>query len=140
MKYVLLLSFFVVSITCVAQHNDEQDIRTLMANQETAWNKGDVDAFMLGYWNNDSLLFVGSKGPAYGWKTTLEGYKKRYPDTTAMGKLQFTILELRLLSDDDAFVLGKWHLSRTIGDIGGYFTLLFRKINGKWYIVSDHTS
>ena len=139
-KYLVffLLCFAILSST--AQNKDGQAIRKLMGEQVAAWNNGNIDAFMEGYWKNDSLLFVGSKGPTYGWQTTLEGYKKRYPDTTVMGKLDFTILEVRLLSKDDAFVLGKWHLNRTIGDVGGYYTLLFRKIKGKWIIVADHTS
>lgn len=95
---------------------------------------------MQSYWHSDSLLFVGSGGPTYGWKTTLDHYKKNYPDTVAMGKLAFDILEVKMLSAYNSFVLGRWHLARKTGDIGGYFTLLFRKINGMWVIVADHTS
>ncbi|CAN5839947.1 nuclear transport factor 2 family protein [soil metagenome] len=131
---------FVMSFKLHAQINDDAAIRAVMNEQVKAWNKGDIDTFMQTYWKSDSLLFVGSKGPAYGWQTTLNNYKKGYLDTIAMGKLDFNILEVKLLSADYGFVLGKWHLTRTIGDIGGYFTLLFRKINGHWYIVADHTS
>ena len=132
--------FFVFSIASLAQSSDTTAIRAVMNAQVKAWNNGNIDAFMQTYWKSDSLLFVGSKGPNYGWQTTLENYKKRYPDTTAMGKLDFNILEIKLLSAEYGFVLGKWHLTRTIGDIGGHFTLLFRKINGQWFIVADHTS
>jgi ketosteroid isomerase-like protein len=131
---------FVFAIASPAQSSDTTAIRAAMNTQVKAWNKGDIDAFMQTYWKSDSLLFVGSKGPNYGWQTTLDNYKKRYPDTMAMGKLDFTILEIKLLSSEYGFVLGKWHLARTIGDIGGHFTLLFRKINGQWLIVADHTS
>ncbi len=134
--FILLLSHSVVK----AQNSDEQAIRDVMNIQVTAWNNGNIDTFMETYWKNDSLMFVGSAGPVYGWQTTLEGYKKRYPDTAAMGKLDFNILQLKTLSSSFYFVLGKWHLQRTSGDIGGYFTLLFRKINNKWVIVADHTS
>lgn len=139
-KYFLAIPLLLISILSVAQNNEETAIRKLMSEQVAAWNAGNIDAFMEGYWKSDSLLFIGGKGPTYGWQTTLEGYKKRYPDTTVMGKLNFNILEVRILSDDDAFVLGQWHLTRSIGDAGGYYTLLFRKIKGRWYIVADHTS
>lgn len=95
---------------------------------------------MKGYWNSDSLLFVGKNGPKYGYRTTLENYRKSYPDTTVMGKLQFTILKVEALSPDCYFVLGKWQLRRTIGDVSGHYTLIFRKIRGEWVIVADHSS
>jgi ketosteroid isomerase-like protein len=131
-----LLSSFVVS----AQAKDELAIQEVMNKQVNAWNHGDIDGFMTTYWKNDSLLFVGSKGPIYGWLTTLESYRKSYPDTVAMGKLNFEILRIQFLSYNYSFVLGKWHLTRSVGDTGGYFTLLFRKIKKQWVIVADHTS
>ncbi len=137
--FVLAISILLVQ-HAPAQMKDAAAIQSAMDKQVIAWNNGDIDAFMQTYWNNDSLVFVGKNGPAYGWKTTLERYKKNYPDTAAMGKLQFTILQLKELSQEYYSVLGKWHLQRTIGNIEGYFTLLFRKINGKWLIVADHTS
>ena len=95
---------------------------------------------MKGYWDNDSLLFIGQNGPKYGYKTTLQNYKKNYPDTVAMGKLSFNILKVQQLSPDYYFVLGKWMLQRSIGNLDGHYTLLFRRINKKWVIISDHSS
>jgi ketosteroid isomerase-like protein len=94
---------------------------------------------MKGYWVNDSLMFIG-KSVTYGWQKTLDRYKKGYPDTAAMGKLTYTLLKFKPLSPVYYFVIGQWHLERSIGDVGGYFTLLFRKINGQWLIVVDHSS
>jgi ketosteroid isomerase-like protein len=140
-KYLLIILVGLLSsFTTLAQSKDEQAIRKVMSKQVNAWNSGDIDAFMTTYWKNDSLLFVGSKGPIYGWQTTLDSYKKSYPDTVAMGKLNFEILRIQFLSYNYSFVLGKWHLTRSLGDTGGYFTLLFRKIKKQWVIVADHTS
>lgn len=119
---------------------DHAAIMEVLSQQQDCWNKGDIDCFMEGYWKSDSLAFMGSSGPNYGWQTTLDNYKKRYANREAMGELTFTILTLRKLDKKAAFVIGKWHLKRTIGDIGGYFSLVWRKIEGKWVIVSDHTS
>lgn len=118
----------------------ETAIRQILAQQSDAWNKGDLEAFMLPYWNSDSLLFIGKSGVKHGWAVTLANYKKGYPDTAAMGKLHFDILETKELSASYFFLVGKWHLQRTIGDVGGHFTLLFRKIKNKWVIVADHSS
>ena len=140
-KYIsgfILLCF--ITVFAAAQPKDEQAVRAVLQLQTTAWNQGNIDAFMQSYWKSDSLLFVGKTGPTYGWQNTLEGYKKRYPDTTAMGKLQFTLLELKPLGTEYYFVLGKFHLQRTIGDLSGIFTLLFKKLHGQWVIISDHTS
>ena len=131
---------FFSSTISFAQTKDEMAIRTILQTQETNWNQGALESFMEGYWKNDSLLFIGKSGINYGWQKALDNYKKGYPDTTAMGKLHFTLLQLKPLSPDFYFVVGKWYLQRSIGDLNGHFTLLFKKINGKWFIVADHSS
>lgn len=123
-----------------SQSSDEPTIRKVLDNQIKAWNKGDIEGFMQGYWKNDSLMFIGKKGIIWGWQTTLENYKKNYPDTTAMGKLSFDIILVKKLSPDYYYIVGKWMLSRSIGDLSGHYNLLFKKINGTWLIVADHSS
>ena len=138
----LLLTFLTVFtlLSVSAQNKDIQAIRKILADQTIQWNKGNIEAFMNGYWKSDSLLFVGKSGPKYGYREALANYKKGYPDTVAMGKLAFDILKIQSLSPDTYFVLGKWMLQRSIGNVSGYYTLLFRKINNKWVIAVDHSS
>jgi len=95
---------------------------------------------MKGYWKNDSLIFIGKSGPSYGYHQALANYKKNYSGPDQMGTLFFTLLKIKKLSPDYSFVIGKWLLKRKVGDIGGVYTLLFRKIGGRWVIVVDHTS
>jgi ketosteroid isomerase-like protein len=133
-------SLLLLAFCCRAQSIEEASIRQLMNDQATAWNRGSIDEFMKGYWNNDSLVFVGRSGLSYGYKTTLENYKKNYSDADKMGTLFFTLLSIKKLSPEYCFVTGKWLLKRKSGDIGGLYTLLFRKIDGRWLIISDHTS
>ncbi|TDO28947.1 YybH family protein [Sediminibacterium goheungense] len=140
MKYFSLLVFVSLTTLTHAQTGDEKIIRNLLDRQTKDWNNGNIEAFMKGYWESDSLMFVGKSGVTYGYQKTLNNYKKNYPDTTAMGKLRFHILEVRRLSADHYFVLGKWMLTRTIGDLSGHYTLIFRKIKGKWNIIADHSS
>jgi ketosteroid isomerase-like protein len=116
-----------------------QSVRRLMAEQQVSWNKGDINGFMEHYWKSDSLKFIGSKGITYGWQKTLDNYIKGYPDKTAMGMLNFTLIEVSELSSSAVFVIGKWELQKE-KPASGHFTLLWRKINKKWVIVSDHTS
>ena len=140
MKLLLTLLTSLTLFTLSAQNKDEQTIRNILRDQTENWNKGNIDAFMQGYWHSDSLLFVGKNGPKYGFQTTLENYKKSYPDAATMGKLSFEILKVEQLSPNRYFVLGKWMLKRSIGDVSGFYTLLFRKINNQWVIVVDHSS
>ena len=141
---IKILSCFIITVifftTACAQNKDEQTIRTLLEEQRQAWNNGDKEKFMATYWQSDSLMFIGKSGVTYGWQNTLDNYKKGYPDTAAMGKLKFDILEVKKLSVIYFFVVGKWHLTRSIGDVGGHFTLLFKKVKNKWVIVADHSS
>jgi hypothetical protein len=92
------------------------------------------------YWNSEKLVFVGSRGPTYGWQATLANYKKGYPDKAAMGILNFKILDISKIDKRTVFLIGRFELTREIGDVAGHFTLLIQKINKEWKIVSDHSS
>lgn len=115
-------------------------IRDKMHDQEVAWNNGDLEGFMKHYWHSDSLKFIGKSGLKYGWQTTLENYKKSYPDKAAMGRLGFRIKSVEQTGGKSAFVIGEWHLYRTADTLGGYYTLLWKFIDGEWVIVADHSS
>ncbi|MEO7767914.1 MAG: DUF4440 domain-containing protein [Ferruginibacter sp.] len=136
----LLVFFCLIFSISFSQNKDEMAVRNLLAEQTKEWNHGNVRGFMSGYWKSDSLLFIGKSGLTHGWQKTLDNYQKHYPDTAAMGKLQFELLEVKHLSVMYFFVIGKWHLARSAGDLEGVFTLLFRKIHSKWVIIADHSS
>lgn len=142
MKSIVTLCFslFVFS-SSFSQNKKEKDlILALMNKQVTAWNNGDLNTFMDTYWKSDSVTFVGGKNITYGWNNVLNNYKKSYSDTAKMGKLSFQIIKIDVIDKNHAFVIGSWHLQRSMGDLGGHYTLLFRKIEGKWCIVVDHSS
>jgi len=139
MKKGILFFVLFVSLSAAAQNN-ESAIRQLLTRQTESWNRGDLEGFMQTYWQSDSLMFIGKSGVTRGWQNTLNNYKKGYPDTAAMGKLAFDILEVKMLSPEYYFVVGKWMLTRSIGDLSGHYTLLLRKINGQWKIIADHSS
>ena len=140
MKQFLLFVFCTTTFFAQAQNKNENAIRAMLSAQEAAWNTGNLEQFMIGYWQSDSLMFIGKNGPTYGYDKTLENYKKGYPDTAHMGKFTSTIVSMKRLSAKYYFVIGKWFLKRTIGDVSGYYTLLIRKTNGKWVVVADHSS
>jgi uncharacterized protein (TIGR02246 family) len=118
----------------------EEAIRAVLATQQAAWNRGDIPAFLEGYWNSPELTFSGGDGIVRGYAGLLERYRKSYPDRAAMGGLDFSDLEIRILAPDAALVLGHWHLKRAAGDAGGVFTLVFRRFPAGWRIIHDHTS
>ncbi|WP_233169063.1 YybH family protein [Hymenobacter sp. BT523] len=119
----------------------QQAIRQVLTTQAAAWNRGDIPAFMEGYWKSDSLVFIGRKGPTYGWQLTLDNYVKNYPTAAAMGQLDFSGLRITLLAPTAAQVVGQWHLARpAAGDVGGYFLLVLRQVDGQWKVVADHTN
>jgi ketosteroid isomerase-like protein len=138
--WLLTAALLFVLNTAFAQAADEKAVRNVLAQQTKDWNNGDTKNFMNSYWKSDSLMFVGKSGVTYGWQQTLDNYNKHYPDTASMGKLDFNLLSVKRLAADYFFVIGKWHLARSIGDIGGSFTLLFRKFKNQWLIVADHSS
>ena len=118
---------------------DQKAIATVLNSQQAAWNRGDIDAFLVGYWHSSELTFSGSSGVSRGWDGVLARYKKTYPDRAAMGQLDFSDLEFRFLGPDAALVLGRWHLKRE-NEVGGVFSLVWRRFPDGWKIVHDHTS
>ena len=115
-------------------------IRSVLNSQQIAWNRADLPAFLTGYWNSPELTFAGSEGIVRGYDGLLTRYRKSYPNKESMGELTFSGLEIRDLGPDAALVLGHWQLKRPIGDVGGVFTLVFRRFPNGWRIIHDHTS
>jgi ketosteroid isomerase-like protein len=151
MSSFISAKFFYFSLACLlfsathllAQKNQAwKEIQLLLTAQEKAWNEGNIDLFMQGYWKSDSLKFVSKNGVTQGWENTYERYLKNYPDRATMGTLKFDIVHHEQMDKKVYFVIGKWSLKRSEekGDVGGFFSLIFKKIKGKWLIVVDHTS
>lgn len=116
---------------------DKAEILAIMKAQEKAWSAQDLEGFMEGYWNNDSLKFFGSSGITYGWKNTLDNYRKRYPTKAHTGTLSFTIRDISPIEGLSYVVMGEYYLTREAGDARGVFMILFKKIDGEWKIVAD---
>ena len=116
------------------------EIQHVMDQQQEAWNRGDIEDYMNGYWKSDSLRFIGKRGITYGWQPTLDNYKKGYPNADAMGRLQFTNLSMELTGDSSAYVIGKWQLYRTTDTLSGHYSLLWKRMDNQWLIVADHSS
>ena len=132
-----------ISTTVSAQSKDAKisaEIQSVMNAQVLAWNAGDIEGFMKGYWNSDLMKFVSGDNVSRGWQAALERYKKNYDSKAKMGVLTFSDLEVSVLSKDSAVVLGSWSLARKKDNPKGKFTLIFRKFKDGWKIIHDHTS
>ena len=128
------------AVASAAPDEQSEAIRAVLNTQQAAWNRGDIPAFLEGYWNAPELTFSGADGIVRGYAGLLQRYRTSYPDRAAMGELDFSGLEIRILAPDAALVLGHWHVKRAAGDVGGVFTLVFRRFPAGWRIIHDHTS
>ena len=142
---ILSLMFLTAATTNAASPDDvstaTKGITEILNKQAKAWNAADIPEFMKYYWKSDKLTFSSGGTTRRGWKATLESYQKRYSTPAKMGQLRFSELEIDLLGEDVALVLGKWQLKRTDDpDVGGNFSLVFRKLEGRWLIIHDHSS
>jgi uncharacterized protein (TIGR02246 family) len=134
---ILLLPFFLQAAT------PQDDIRAVLSMQEQAWNRADIDTFMTGYLDSPGITFQGRAGVTRGYAAVAERYRKAYSSPEKMGKLKFTIDEVRLVTSDSALVLGGFALTRSKeagGDASGRFSLVLVKTPKGWKIVHDHTS
>ncbi|ARV10075.1 DUF4440 domain-containing protein [Winogradskyella sp. PC-19] len=151
-KFILAFSLALISYTCISVRADVGDVTVVestnyntakaailkvMNNQEIAWNNGDLEGFMQGYWKSDSLKFYGSSGLTKGWQNTLDNYKRGYPTKAETGTLNFVINDISRIENNNFWVMGEYHLKREAGDADGVFIIIFKMINGQWKIVAD---
>ena len=140
----LLILLVIISSNVIYSQNikkkDSLKILNVLETQRIAWNNFDIDEFMQGYLKSDKLVFSGSSGPIYGWDFVKDRYLNTYSSNELMGYLDFEINDLFLITKKVAILLGKFNIKRDNENLSGYFTLVFKKIKGNWYIVSDHTS
>ena len=143
-KSILKLLFFLaINITygqSILSESEKNEIISVLKQQEKFWNKGDIDGFMHGYVKSDYLVFNGSSGPFYGWDSVKDRYIKTYPSKEKMGKLNFKIHNISLITSSVAQLIGQFFLSYPKSEVSGYFTLVLVKSKGEWLILSDHTS
>ncbi len=142
MKY---LSFILTAVLLSCQNTThtttvKDEIMQVLMSQQNAWNDGDIEGYMQGYFKSDSLRFASGGNVSYGWETTLKRYAAGYPDKNSMGQLTFSEIDISIISEDSALVFGKWELERDSDHPWGLFTLLFKKTDEGWFIIHDHTS
>lgn len=151
-KFILAFGLALITYTCISVRADVGDVTVVestdydtakaailkvMKDQEVAWNNGDLEGFMQGYWKSDSLKFYGSNGLTKGWQNTLDNYKRGYPTKAETGTLNFVINDVSRIEINNYWVMGEYHLKREVGDADGVFIIIFKRINGEWKIVAD---
>ena len=142
-KYILVFCTLILSQTSFTQTTEQEDKEAIMAvlkAQRLAWSDNNLEAFMEGYWKSDSLKFYGRNGVTYGWDNTLERYKQAYPTPDHTGILSFKINDISKITDHAYYVMGEFHLKRTVGNATGIFMIIFKRIDGEWKIIADTSS
>lgn len=129
-----------VLISSAVQADDEADVRAVLATQQAAWNRGDINGYLAEYWQSPQLRFASGAKVTYGYADTAAGYRQRYDSKAKMGELRFDLLEVKMLGDRSALVFGRWHLQRHDDEPHGLFTLVLEKFADGWKVISDHTS
>ena len=121
----------------LAAQDDVNQIKNILNQQERAWSNGDLEGFMAGYWKSDSLTYFSRGKITQGWHTTLDNYKKGYPNKAHTGTLNFRLAKITKINNDVYYVMGEYFLTREVGDAQGTFMIIFKRINGQWKIVAD---
>jgi len=138
-KILLIVISLNACIAPVAEKDDVAAIKEVLKAQEQAWSNNDLDGFMQGYLQSDSIPYFGSSGVVYGWQNMLDRYKKGYPTKAETGALNFTIANISKIDDNAYWVMGEYHLEREVGNANGTFMIIFKRIEGAWKIVGDHS-
>jgi len=117
-----------------------REVRAVLDAQVAAWNRGDIDGFMEGYWQSPETVFVSGDSLTRGWQTVLDHYKKAYDSREKMGTLSFLEIDIKALGPRTVIATGRWQLMRVADTPHGRFTLIFRRTPEGWRITHDHTS
>jgi ketosteroid isomerase-like protein len=139
----IICNILMVTLVCAEPEqppNSVAEIESVLNAQQDAWNRGDIDAFMKGYAQSASTVFVSEDEVRRGWETVRDRYRVKYSDRAKMGTLSFSEIEVTMLSPNAAVVLGRWRLKRANDEPHGRFTLIFKRLPEGWRIVHDHTS
>lgn len=140
MKKFSFLFVVIILFGCNSKNTEQSDKNAILAvlnSQAKAWSNYNIEEFMEGYWQSDSLKFYGANGITYGWQSTLDNYKKRYPTKDSTGELTFKINAISKINSEAYYVMGEYYLTRPIGDTNGIFMVIFKKIDGHWKIIAD---
>lgn len=138
MKNLFIITLLLLA--CTSQQSiDVVEVRSVIQNQQLAWNKGLINDFMDGYWNNAEMKFITKNGVRKGWNETLKSYKKSYPTKEKMGELLFTDLQIDAISQEIAHATGNWNINYPKDTIGGHFSLVFKQFRNGPKIIIDHT-
>lgn len=149
MRYLILIYLFSLAscnspknpaLTDAQIQKDTEDIKAVLHQQAKDWSDASIDAFMEGYDKTPNLLFVGKSGITKGWQQTLDRYKVGYPSKDHTGKLTFDVLEVQPINAEVYILVGEFHLTRKVGKADGIFTLVFKKVDNQWKVISDHTT
>ena len=136
-------NILMVALVCADSEqppNSVAEIQSVLSAQQDGWNRGDIDAFMHGYAQSASTVFISGDEVTRGWETVRDRSRVKYSDRAKMGALSFSDIEVTMLSPDAAVVLGRWRLNRASDEPHGRFTLIFKRLPEGWRIVHDHTS
>ena len=147
MKKFVLLQIFTLLIIPLLSYSQpgpdipkvKNEIQTILDRQKTAWNRGNIEGFMEDYWKSKNFTFQSGNNRLHGWNALLSRYEKSYSGEK-MGKLDFTDIEIKVLSNDIAYVLGRWKLAFKDSSNEGLFTIIFNRKPEGWKIIHDHTS
>lgn len=140
MKRLAAIGLIAFSLDGCAKPVDHPEVRAVLDSQVRAWNRGDLEGFMAGYWKSDEMLFSTPTSSTKGWQATLDRYRTHYPTGQAMGRLKFEELRIDQPQPDSAEASGRYVQRTPTGLRTGRFFLNLRKIDGAWVIVHDHTT
>ena len=124
-----------------AQNQSKAGVLAVLESQSRAWNDGDLDGYMEGYWDSPELEFISGTTTTHGFQPVKERYHKRYKAAgQEMGHLTFDNLAVELTSDTTATVTGLWEVRKAKETLSGGFTVELRLFENGWKVVRDTTT
>ena len=134
-----LILVLISPLHAIQKSTIENELIRIHNLQRKAWNEGNIEGFMSHYWKSPKMTYQTGDTRLMGWEALLDRYKKVYPKGN-MGTLEFSDLIVHVLSEDSAYVLGKWKLKTKTWTKQGLFTTILKKMEDGWKIIHDHSS
>ena len=138
---LLMATTTIVSSFTMPKGDAVQEVKRALEGQISAWNKGDLETAMTFYWNSPEMLWISKGGTEKGYKEVYDMFLQDFKDRSQMGVYSYEPLHIEQVSKEAVYFVFRWKIELDgKGLMGGVSSQLWKKLDGRWVVTSEHAS
>ncbi|WP_461490162.1 YybH family protein [Pontibacter sp. HJ8] len=117
------------------------EVKEALDGQVDAWNRGELEKAMTYYWNSPDMLWISRNGTETGYQEVLDGFQKDFTNRSKMGVYTYEPLHIEQVSAEAVYYVYHWKIDLQGKKLmGGVSSQLWKKLDGRWVITTEHAS